>query len=195
MDFLAAAHHLAAEATPCHTPGAQYHTLMHDHQVGETVDLPPTVTLTPEQAALVDTDMHNVLELVLAPYFRTSALHQAADLSSDMSMDPTMQDAALPTSRTWGQPRAETDNLDPAAPGGPAPYNAAPPFGKPVTTDQMWLDPQATPPHKYQPLPHIKGPDVDVTVLKPASRTLHTARRESYEGKAARYARTHEETP
>lgn len=181
MNFLAAAQRLAAESTPCQTPGAQYHTEVGDHQVGVTVDLPSGVEVTPERAALLDTDMHNAMELVLAPDF-VGIPHAASELSSDMSMDPTMQDAALPTARTWTQPEPETDDLDPAAPGGPSPYNATPPFGKPVTTDQEWLAPTGPKPRRYQPMPHIMGPDEDVA-------TLHSARRRSYQDKADRYAR------
>lgn len=116
--------------------------------------------------------------------FLAAAQRLAADLSSDMSMDTANmgEDSAMLTTRTWGQPEPDTDDLDPAAPGGPAPYNGVPPFGKPVTTDQEWLDPQGPQPRRYQPMPHMKGPDEDVS-------TLHSARRTSYEEKAARYAR------
>jgi hypothetical protein len=119
--------------------------------------------------------------------FLAAAIHLADGLSSDMSMDPAMQDAALPTTRTWTQPEPETDELDPAAPGGPSPYNGVEPFGHPVTTDQEWLDPNGRKPRRYETMPHIKGPDEDVATLHAA--TLHSARRNSYEDKAVRYAR------
>jgi hypothetical protein len=113
--------------------------------------------------------------------FRTAARHTAADLSSDMSMDPTMQDSDLTGPRVTSQPDVSTDEQDPATPGGPAPYNGVAPFGQPVTSDPEWLDPQKhdTEDVRGRPMPHIEGPDEDVT-------TLHNARRASYAGKDKR---------
>lgn len=112
--------------------------------------------------------------------FLGAAQRLATDLSSDMSMDPTMEDAAMPGKRTWSQPEPQTDDMDPATPGGPAPYNGVAPFSHPVVTDPEWLDPQGKPPGRYTPMPHIPGPDVDVT-------TLHNARLASYETKVTRF--------
>lgn len=112
--------------------------------------------------------------------FRRAAAKIAADLSGDLSMDPTMQDADLRGSRTEFQPDPETDGMDPATPGGPAPYNGAEPFSEPVVSDPMWLDPQGERPSRQDPLPHFRGPDVNVT-------TLHSARRESYLAKEKRF--------
>lgn len=112
--------------------------------------------------------------------FLAVAQRYAADLSSDMSMDPTMQDAAMPGERTWSQPEPQTDDQDPATSGGPAPYNGASPFSDPVVSDPEWLDPQGKPPGHYSPMPHIPGPDVDVT-------TLHSARLASYQKKVTRF--------
>lgn len=106
--------------------------------------------------------------------------HLADDTSSEMSMDTANMGSDLPSSRTWSQPRPQTDDADPASPGGPAPYNASDPFSEPVTTDQEWLDPQGELPKKYQPMPHVQGPDEDVV-------TLHNARLASYEGKGTRF--------
>jgi hypothetical protein len=112
--------------------------------------------------------------------FLAAAQHYATDLSSDFSMDPTMEDAAMPGKRTWSQPEPRTDDQDPATPGGAAPYNGVAPFGDPVVTDPEWLDPQGTKPSRYMPMPHIPGPDLDVT-------TLHNARLTSYENKVTRF--------
>lgn len=75
-----------------------------------------------------------------------------------------------------------TDNMDPASPGGPAPYNGADPFGQPVTTDPEWLDPQQEKNRRGQPMPYTPGPNVDTT-------TLHNARRTAYEAKNVRVVR------
>jgi hypothetical protein len=99
--------------------------------------------------------------------FRT-AVRKMADgsLSSDMSMDPTMQDASPQGRQKALQAPPETDGMDPATPGGPAPYNGAEPFGEPVVTDELWLDPQDRSDHHHQPVPHVQGPDEDKTTLR-----------------------------
>ena len=97
---------------------------------------------------------------------------------TDESLDPTMQDAAMPVGRTEWQPEPDTDGMDPATPGGPAPYNGAEPFGEPVVTDPEWSDPRDRS-GKDRRMPYHPGPDVDVT-------TLHRARRESYQEKENR---------
>lgn len=109
--------------------------------------------------------------------FRAAYEKIAGELSSDLSMDPTMQDAALPGRRQDFQPDVESDGMDPASPGGPAPYNGAEPFSEPVTSNEEWLDPQGPKPKRYEPMPHTQGPDEDVT-------TLHSARLASYNAKA-----------
>jgi hypothetical protein len=83
--------------------------------------------------------------------FRTAAKRIVADsLSSDLSMDPTMQDAH-PEGRSMPVP---------------APYNGAGPFGDPVVSDPMWKDPQDRTNHQGQPIPHVEGPDEDKTTLR-----------------------------
>jgi hypothetical protein len=112
--------------------------------------------------------------------FRAAARKMAGELSSDLSVDPTMQDASLPSRRDEGQPDVSSDGMDPASPGGPSPYNGADPFGEPVATDEEWLDPQGPKPKRYEPMPHVQGPDEDVT-------TLHSARLASYYTKKERF--------
>lgn len=106
--------------------------------------------------------------------------HVAEGMSSDMSMDSTMEDASIPAHRQWGQAPPQTDDLDPAAPGGPAPYNAADPYSQPVVSDQEWLNPQQQKPQHNTPMPHVDGPDEDVT-------TLHSARLAFYDSKVKRF--------
>lgn len=101
-----------------------------------------------------------------------------ADLTG-MSLDPTMQDVG-PTSRPVDpQLPPSTDEQDPATPGGPAPYNGAEPFGEPVVSDPMWLDPSKNE-RSNGAIPHVEGPDEDKT-------TLHNARRASYGAKNKRF--------
>lgn len=111
--------------------------------------------------------------------FRAFA-RQAGELSSDLSMDPQMQDAHDPaTTVPHGDTVVHTDGADPAAPGGPAPYNAVEPFGAPAVDDPLWKDPQEDT-SRGAPMPHVDGPDEDKT-------TLHNARLAAYAGKADRY--------
>lgn len=60
------------------------------------------------------------------------------------------------------QPGVQTDGLDPATVGGPAPYNSAQgPYGAPVASDPLLQAP-------IQPggaVPHKLGPDEDTTIL------------------------------
>jgi hypothetical protein len=115
--------------------------------------------------------------------FRAAARNASSGLSSDLAMDPTMEDAKDPLRTQYGQPDPTTDGADPATSAGASPYNGAPPFGAPVTSDSEWLDPQTQvdgPTQRGAPVPHTTGPHVDQT-------TLHDARRQSYEDKAARY--------
>ena len=114
--------------------------------------------------------------------FRATA-HTAGELSSDMAMDPTMQDAQDP--RRSGldiAPPPDSDGGDPATPGGPSMYNGAPPFGQPATSDPAWLDPSKQTNTRGVPIPHIEGPNQ-------MANTLHNARAASYAAKTARGAR------
>lgn len=58
-----------ANKTPCQTSGAQFHTQVEGKQVSITVDLPMELDLTVAEAKILETNMHNAMELVLAPYF------------------------------------------------------------------------------------------------------------------------------
>lgn len=68
-----------------------------------------------------------------------------------------------PTNRpTVNQPDVQTDSLDPASVGGPAPMNSGQgPYGDPVATDQLLQDPI----RPGSPIPHVLGPDEDTTTL------------------------------
>jgi hypothetical protein len=55
--------------TACQTPGAQFHTKIASKSVEVKVDLPSELKLTKKEAQTLDSNLHNALELVLAPYF------------------------------------------------------------------------------------------------------------------------------
>lgn len=116
--------------------------------------------------------------------FRAFHRKVADDLSSDMSMDPTQEDASLPHGRQTFQPPPATDGQDPATPGGPSPLNGTEPYGKPVASDPLLPTPSQHQPGR-DPVPYTgPGPDVDVTVLHGAS--LHNDRQAAYHNKITR---------
>lgn len=85
-------------------------------------------------------------------------------LESD-GVDPDRQvEVPWPTNRpTVHQPLPQTDGLDPAAPGGPAPMNSGGgPYGTPVVSDPLLEQPIMP----GAPIPHIKGPDLSTTTLE-----------------------------
>lgn len=55
--------------TVCQTPDAQFHVKVADNKVSISVDLPIHLNLTEKEAKILETNMHNAMELVLAPYF------------------------------------------------------------------------------------------------------------------------------
>lgn len=58
-----------AIATPCQTSGAQFHTTIALTSVGVLVRLPFELTLTEEEAEVLEANLHNAMEMVLAPHF------------------------------------------------------------------------------------------------------------------------------
>lgn len=58
-----------ANPTVCQTPGAQFHIHISEQRIEAAVDLPTPLELTEKQAELLETNLHNALELVLARYF------------------------------------------------------------------------------------------------------------------------------
>ena len=58
-----------AQAAECQTPGAVFHTKIHGREVKVSVKLPFNLELSDEEAEVLDANMHNALELVLARYF------------------------------------------------------------------------------------------------------------------------------
>ncbi len=58
-----------ATETKCQTSGAVFHLTIKGTEVGCTVTLPFPLNLSEEQAELLEANMYNMMELVLAPYF------------------------------------------------------------------------------------------------------------------------------
>lgn len=59
-----------AVKTECQTPDAQFNIEINDNKVSVQVDLPMKLDISEEEAKLLESNIHNVMELVLAPYFK-----------------------------------------------------------------------------------------------------------------------------
>ena len=69
MSILSHARFVEALKTKCQTPDSQFHFKIGDKKVSVEVDLPMSLDLTEEEATLLEANLHNAVELVLAPYF------------------------------------------------------------------------------------------------------------------------------
>ncbi len=58
-----------AVKTPCQTPDAQFNIEIKDKKVSVEVELPMELDLTEKDAKLLEDNIHNAMELVLARYF------------------------------------------------------------------------------------------------------------------------------
>lgn len=58
-----------AMQTPCQTSGAIFHTEVSERRVSVSVDLPMALELDEAAAELLEANLHNAMELVLARYF------------------------------------------------------------------------------------------------------------------------------
>lgn len=56
--------------TACQTPGAHYSTYISENRVLTSVYFSSPLKLTGEEAEILEANIHNALELVLAPYFK-----------------------------------------------------------------------------------------------------------------------------
>lgn len=56
--------------TECQTPGAVYQTDISEDSLTLVVKLPMELDLTEDEAKLLESNIHNAMELVLAPYFK-----------------------------------------------------------------------------------------------------------------------------
>ncbi len=58
-----------AVKTACQTPDAVFHIEIKDKKLSIEIDLPMELDLSEQDAKLLEANVHNALELVLAPYF------------------------------------------------------------------------------------------------------------------------------
>lgn len=60
--------------TACQTPGVRFATRISPRAVEVRAELPADLDLTADAAGLLEANLHNALELVLARYFPAGAL-------------------------------------------------------------------------------------------------------------------------
>lgn len=59
-----------ALSTPCQTPETLFKTVISGNVICSVVELPFALNLGDEEAETLERNIHNALELVLAPFFR-----------------------------------------------------------------------------------------------------------------------------
>lgn len=59
-----------ANETPCQTPESIYNIKVQDNEIKCSVKLPMDLDLSEEEAKILETNVHNAMELVLAGYFQ-----------------------------------------------------------------------------------------------------------------------------
>jgi hypothetical protein len=63
-----------AMPTVCQTSGAQFHTCITSKTLSVSVDFGKTLNLNEEESILLEANVHNALELVLARYYVQSSI-------------------------------------------------------------------------------------------------------------------------
>jgi hypothetical protein len=58
-----------AQETKCQTPDVIYNISISDEKISITLDLPKSLRLSEEEAELLESNIHNSLEIVLSKYF------------------------------------------------------------------------------------------------------------------------------
>ena len=66
-----------ANKTQCLTSGAIFHTGISEDSVSVKVDLPFKLEITEEEAEILETLIHNQMELILRPYFKTEVISES----------------------------------------------------------------------------------------------------------------------
>jgi hypothetical protein len=61
-----------AQETKCQTPDVVYNISISDEKISITLDLPKSIQLDEEEAELLESNIHNSLEIVLSKYFTNS---------------------------------------------------------------------------------------------------------------------------
>jgi ribosomal protein S18 acetylase RimI-like enzyme len=99
FDHTAAGERAAAISTPCQTPEVNYDTVINDHQIGVTAEMPMPVNLDEQQAETLDRNLHNMMEMVLAPLFPPAydpPHTAAAEWVRPSQLWPAVRDLSLP---------------------------------------------------------------------------------------------------
>jgi hypothetical protein len=63
-----------AQHTKCQTPGADFSIRITPYAVAVTVKLPMMLGISDDDALVLEANLHNAVELVLAPYFTETSL-------------------------------------------------------------------------------------------------------------------------
>src|SRR6185437_10707996 len=101
--------HFGAVSTLCQTPGTMYSTDIGEDgdghlQVSTRTTLPMAVDLDEAGARLLEDQLHNTTELVLAPYFRKDALMEHFATYGEGAQQPVIPASQFPKAhlpRTW----------------------------------------------------------------------------------------------
>lgn len=59
-----------ANETPCQTPESVYNITVQDNEIKCSVRLPMDLELSEDEAKILETNVHNAMELVLSGYFK-----------------------------------------------------------------------------------------------------------------------------
>ncbi len=65
-----------ANKTQCLTNGAIYHTGISEDSVSVKVNLPFKLDISDEEAEILETLIHNQMELILRPYFKMKVINE-----------------------------------------------------------------------------------------------------------------------
>jgi len=68
-----------AKETKCMTDGAVYTTIMNPKMVSVSVKMPFLLILSEEEAEQLQDNLHNAIELVLAPHFLRNKMRGSGD--------------------------------------------------------------------------------------------------------------------
>lgn len=96
-----------ADATPCQTPGAVFTTRIGKYGVYVNVNYGRTINLTADEAALLETNLHNAVELVLAPLWAVRVPQSSEDTGPRASIPDAARRAEI--AATWPKPETTRD--------------------------------------------------------------------------------------
>lgn len=61
-----------ANQTKCLTPNTQFHSKINGNRVSIEAELPFELDIDEEEGEIIETLMHNAMEMILRPYFKKS---------------------------------------------------------------------------------------------------------------------------